>query len=156
MLRLSEELDDARLLPYLQHLTELSIAYGKRRPLSKQYLLPRWLLTRCLDSKPIHFLRPDTLPPCLRTLSLSVLKNLLLPAGVLPQSLTSLHLTSGFDASWPMGEGVLSASLLRLYLYEWTLPLSYIALPASLFELHIESLFTPHSQNLHSPLLTLT
>ena len=63
-----------------------------------------------------------------------------LPAGMLPESLKSLHLTDGYDTGCAITEGVLPSNLRRLELHEWKLPLSDIALPASLVELDIHSL----------------
>ena len=67
-------------------------------------------------------------------------KNKSLPVGVLPQSLTSLCLTAFFDTRNGIGQGVLPASLQRLRVLEWTLPLSNIVLPVSLTELDMQNL----------------
>ena len=140
--RLCTELYDTRLLPYLQHLTELSIAYDKdeERFVSSNNPLPHSLRTMRLLASPDLVLLSTTLPPHLTSLSLSTLKDWRLPVGVLPASLTSLHLTEGFDMRWPIKAGVLPSSLQRLSIDEWTLPLSDIALPASLVELDIDNL----------------
>ena len=138
--RLSEKLSDLRLLPYLQHLTELTTAHHKRWSLGTGNPLPRSLRTLRLLNSPDLLLEPDTLPPHLTSLSLSAIKHTQLPVGVLPQSLTSLHFTYGFDTRCGIGANVLPSGLLKLKLYEWTLPLSHIALPASLTDLDIRSL----------------
>jgi len=127
-----------RLLPYLQHLTELTIRHDKRyRPFGKKYPLPHSLRTLHLLNSPDLMLEPDTLPPRLTSLSLGAIKNAPLSPGVLPQSLTSLALTKGFDTRWIIRSNVLPSNLQRLELQEWTLPLSNIVLPASLTELDI-------------------
>ena len=59
---------------------------------------------------------------------------------MLPESLTSLHLTAGFDTDLLLGEGVLPAGLQRLRVDICMRPLSDIALPPSLIELDIRSL----------------
>ena len=138
--RLQEELCDLRLLPYLQHLTELDVRSYEHIAICKRPPLPRTLHTLRLYDSPFLTLEPDTLPPRLTSLSLGYIRNQTLPAGVLPQSLTFLHLTSGFDSGSAIGVGVLPVSLQQLWLYEWTQPLSHIALPASLTELDILNL----------------
>jgi len=139
--RLRTELYDAPLLPYLQHLTELTIRHDmKDKPIGAKYPLPHSLRTLRLVNSPDLVLEPHTLPPRLTSLSLGSIKNDSLPIGVLPESLTSLELIHGFDTRWAVEESVLPSSLLRLKLYEWTLPLSDLALPASLTELDIASL----------------
>ena len=136
---------DLRLLPYLQHLTDLSltcITFGdKDEQLGRKHRLPDSLRSLRLNASPHFTLQPNTLPPRLTSLSLGAIKNTPLPAGVLPESLTSLHLTHGFDTRWPIGVDVLPSKLLRLEVHEWTLPLSRVALPMSLIELDIHSLF---------------
>ena len=138
--RLSEPLSDARLLPYLQHLTELTAAYDRLRPFGKKYPLPRSLLTLHIKSNLDLTLRPSTLPPRLTSLSLGAIKNKTLLAGVLPESLTSLHLTYGFDARFRVGVSVFPSKLVKLEIERLMVPLSHIALPDSLIELHIHSL----------------
>ena len=137
VLRLRTALWEVRLLPFLQHLTELTIAYDKDRPFGKKNPLPRSLRSLHLTNSPDLLLDTDTLPPRLKSLSLSAVKNAPVPAGVLPQSLTSLRLIYGFDTRWGIGEDVLPPHLQVLQVYEWTLPLSRIALPASLTALNI-------------------
>ena len=139
--KLSDRMWDVRLLPYLQHVTELTTAYGKHWPIgSKEHPLPHSLRTLTLEISPELELKPDTLPPRLTSLSLSVIKSMPLPVGVLPQSLTSLHLTYCFDTSCGIEEGVLPSSLVTLRVDEWKLPLSHIALPASLIEVDVRLL----------------
>jgi len=133
----SAGLRDVRLLPYLQHLTELTIAYDKYKPFDKKNPLPASLRTLHLLNSPDLSLKANTLPPRLTSLSLSAVRNTPLPAGVLPESLTSLQLLYGFDTRWTIGKNVLPSNLQRLELHEWTLPLSNIVLPASLTELDI-------------------
>ena len=134
--KLSAGLRDMRLLPYLQHLTELTIRHDKRwRPFDDKYPLPHSLRTLHLLDSPGLMLEADTLPPRLTSLSLGAIKNESLSAGVLPQSLTSLELTRGFDAR--CGETVLPSNLQRLELDEWKPRLSNIVLPATLTELDI-------------------
>ena len=140
--RLQSNLREVRLLPYLRHVTELSIMCSEKDEhcLSKQPLPPSlrqfWLY-------PSHsfILQPGWLPPRLTYLSLSAIHNMTpLPAGVLPSSLTSLRLHYGFSHTCPIGEGVLPAGLRRLEVDEWSLPLSSLALPASLIELGVRRL----------------
>ena len=140
VVKLSEPLMDARLLPYLPHLTELITCNSQATPLGKNYPLPPALRTLQLYSSPDLTLEAKTLPPKLTSLTLGAVNNKPLPKGVLPQSLTSLHTTVGFDACCPIVEGVLPSNLQRLELDEWTRPLSHIALPASLTELSIQDL----------------
>ena len=135
--RLSDELRDMRLLRYLHHLTELTVLY---KPIGKKYPLPHSLRTLRFSATLDLILEADTFPPRLTSLSLSKIKNTPLPADVLPESLTSLQLTSGFDTQSSIGAGVLPASLQRLEVDEWKLPLSRIVLPPSLIELDIHSL----------------
>ena len=139
--KLNERLWKMQLLPCLQHLTELTTAYDKKRPFgTKNYPLPRSLRTLTLENSPDFELKSDTLPPRLTSLSLSVIKSMPLPVGVLSQSLTSLHLTYCFDTSCGIEEGVLPSSLVTLRVDEWKLPLSHIALPASLIEVDVRLL----------------
>ena len=140
VVRLTTALRDVRFLPYLQHLTELTIAYDKYAPFSQKYPLPQSVRTLRLNASPELELKPDMLPPRLTSLSLSKIKNTPLLPGVLPTSLTSLHLTADFDTRWAIGAGVLLASLQRLEVDEWKLPLSRITMPPSLTELDIHSL----------------
>ena len=138
--RLSGGLWDMRLLPYLQHLTELATEYDKDRPFGKKYPLPATLRTlRLLDSPDLE-LTADTLPPGLTSLTLGAVKNRPPLVGALPQSLTSLCLTHGFQAEMLIGVDVLPSNLQRLELCHWTWPLSNIVLPASLSELQIHKL----------------
>ena len=96
--QLSDELSDMRLLPHLQHLTELTMTFGEFKLCRREYRLPRSLRTLRLKDSPSLTLRSDTLPPHLTSLSLGAVVDKPFPAGVLPQSLTSLHLTLGFNA----------------------------------------------------------
>ena len=138
--RLRTALWDLPLLPYLQHLTELTIAYDKDRPFGKKNPLPQTLRTLHLTNSPDLLLDTNTLPLRLTSLSLGTIKNKTLPVGVLPQTLMSLHLTGGFDTASTICEGALPASLLSVKADVWTQALSDLALPASLVELHIHSL----------------
>ena len=138
--RLSDELSDLRLLPHLQHLTELTTTYKSNWLLGTKSRLPRSLRTLHLLDSPSLTLEPDTLPPHLTSLSLAAVRNKALPVGVLPQSLTSLQLTFGFNTEAPIGVGVLPASLQRLQLDEWRQPLSHLAMPALLTDLSIQYL----------------
>ena len=135
--KLSEPLIDLRLLWYLQHLTELTTMYAKSKPFRKVSPLPRSLHTLQLYSSPDVTLTREMLPPRLISLSMGAVKNMPLPVGVLPQSLTSLHLWLGYDFESPIGEDVLPAGLTKLALNEWKKSLSTIAMPASLTDLHI-------------------
>ena len=137
VISLSTQLWDVELLPYLQHLTELVITYRKNKPFGKKYPLPHSLRTLRVLSSPDLTLKADTLPTRLTALTLSAVKNAPLSVGVLPQSLTSLHLAWGFDTRWAIGTDVLPSHLHKLQLHQWTLPLSDIALPASLIELEV-------------------
>ena len=154
MQRLRTALWDVSLLRYLQHLTELTIAYDKKKPFGKKNPLPQTLRTLRLRDSTDLILRPDTLPPRLTTLSLGVV-HAPLPAGALPQTLMSLHLRRGFDAASPIGEDMLPAGLNCLRVDEWTLPLSHIKLPASLTELHIDRLTSRRWPALPARLQTL-
>ena len=137
VIRLSDQLWDMRLLPYLRHLTELTITCDdKHRRLGNKYRLPQSLHTLRLNASPRFTLTADMLPPRLTSLSLSAIKNTPLPVRVLPASLTSLHLTAGFDTRWAIGAGVLPANLQQLDLDEWSSRIS-IALPTSLTELDV-------------------
>jgi len=154
--KLSDALQELRLAPYLQHLTELTIRYDKLyRPFGKKYPLPHSLRTLHLLDSPGLIMDADTLPPRLTSLSLGAIKNAPLPAGVLPQSLTSLQLTSGFDVSWSIEENVLPSNLQRLELDRWTRPMSHLALPASLIELTVHYLPDRPLQPLPSQLQVL-
>ena len=135
--RLTTPLSDARLLRYLQHLTELSIRYDSDIRRSGKCPLPTALRTLRLLACPIPELLPDSLPPRLISLSLDGYYGPL-PAGVLPQSLTSLELTIEFD--WGIAPDVLPSGLQRLQLLSCTVSLSHNVLPASLVELHIHDL----------------
>jgi len=138
--RLSEQLWDSRLLAYLQHLTELTTLYYIDCPISKKNPLPHSLRTLHLLGSPGLMLEPHTLPPRLTSLSLGAVKNTSLPAGVLPQSLTSLELSYDFESRIDSEVGVLPSNLKRLDLAEWTRSLSIAALPASLTELDLHSI----------------
>ena len=133
--RLAEPLADLRLLPYLQHLTELTTV---EKFSSGSVRLPRSLFALDLQRDcPDLLLQPDTLPSRLTSLSLSKLGGLEreagpLPAGVLPQSLRTLVLHASFDMRRSIRGGVLPDALHRLDLRVWSRPLSNIALPASL------------------------
>ncbi len=140
VVKLKGELQDVRLLPYLQHLNELGISCNdsSSRRFSLTRPLPCSLRTLRLHASPHFTLTPHALPSRLTSLSLSSVKSMPLGAGVLPQSLTSLRLTHGFDTTFGIPEGVLPRSLQQLQLDEWqTLPLSHIALPASLIQLSV-------------------
>ena len=134
--RLRESLRDPRLLRYLQHVTELSVMYSKDYPV-KKYPLPRSLRALRLYDSPELDLEPDTLPPSLTWLSLGTIKTAPLPVGVLPQSLTSLQLTCGFDVEPMTAEDTWPSSLQRLLINVWMLPVTQLALPPSLIELDI-------------------
>ena len=140
--RLQASLRDVRLLPYLRHVTELTIVCSdKDQRLISTSQLPHSLRTLHLTPARSFDLEHGWLPPRLSTLSLCAIKNMTpLPAGVLPPSLTSLHFRCGFSNWCPIGEGVLPAGLRRLEVDEWSLPLSSLALPASLVELTVRRL----------------
>ena len=152
VLRLKDALWDVRLLQHVPHLTELTMCGQGEWPPGRRYALPRSLRTLQLNSSPQLTVTRDTLPPRLTSLSLGAVANMPLPAGVLPQSLRSLHLMTGFDMSNGVGEGVLPAGLRRLELGEWTLPLSQLRLPSSLVELVVHEL---GDHPLHEPLAQL-
>ena len=133
---LTAELGDVRLLPFLQHLTSLSIAYDKRRPFGGRYPLPRSVHTLLLFDSRDLFLTPHTLPPRLTTLSVGRLGSNTLPASMLPPSLQLLRLRHDVDVKQPQ----LLVNLQRLDVCRWTLPLSNAQCAASLVELHIRSL----------------
>ena len=137
VIRLSDQLRDVQLLPYLRHLTELTITCDdEHNRLDSKHPLPQSLHTLRINDSPRFTAKPDMLPLRLTSLSLGAIQNTPLPAGVLPHSLTSLRLMYGFDTRWAIEEGVLPANLQQLSLHEWSLRFS-IALPASLTSLSI-------------------
>ena len=78
-LRLSEELRDVRLLPYLQHLTELTAADNCDWPMFRNPRLPLSLRTLHLKHSPSLTLESHTLPPRLTSLTLGAVGNQVLP-----------------------------------------------------------------------------
>ena len=75
------------LLPYLRHLTELTVRYSEHYPFDEGYPLPRSLRTIRLLHSPEMMLALGTLPPHLTFLTTGAVKSMPLPAGVLPNSL---------------------------------------------------------------------
>ena len=137
-------LKDVELLPYLQHATELSIRYYPPTQLGKDNPLPASLRTLYLHWTAPDMLTEETKHADLMTmLTRPVWRSLLpwvkdnpLPAGVLPPSLTSLHLHHDLGTR-AIAAGVLPVGLRKLTIKKWELPLSHIAPPASLTELDI-------------------
>ena len=137
--KLRDVLCDWRLRRYLQHVTDMATIHLESAPFSK-YPLPRSLRSLQVFPSPDLILEPDTLPPQLTSLSLWQISSTPLHAGVLPQSLISLHLVHGFDPESICGAGVLPSSLRVLEVEQWPPPLSQLALPASLTELNVRLL----------------
>jgi len=159
VMRLRSSLQDIRLLPYLQHVTELTIAYDKQdRPFGKKRPLPPSLRTlRLLDSRDLK-LTAETLPPRLTSLTVGAVQNAWRLCDVLPESLTSLRLTSSCDTGYGIGSrvDVLPCNLQRLDIYKWVLPLWLLTLPAALTELTIHHLHDFPLRNLPPQLQRLS
>ena len=129
------------LLPYLKHIVEADVADDDSLPIGPYNTLPRSLRTLRLHDSPNLTLKLNTLPPRLTALTLGRLKRgAQLEAGVLPLSLTSLHLTGDFNTRSPIVAGVLPPTLRRLEVDEWKLPLSDLAMPASIVHLRLHIL----------------
>ena len=129
------------LLPYLKHIEEADVADDSSLPIGPHNPLPHSLRTLRLHDSPKLTLKPNTLPSRLTSLTLGRLKSgAQLRPGVLPHSLVSLHLTGEFNTRSPIAQGVLPPTLKRLEVDEWKLPLSDLAMPASLVHLRVHML----------------
>ena len=129
------------LLPFVQHLVAADVADDDSLPIGPHNPLPRCLRTLRLYDSPNLTLKPATLPPRITALTLGGLRRgAQLGVGVLPHSLVSLHLTGEFNTRSPIVAGVLPPNLQRLEVDEWKLPLSALAMPASVIHLRVHML----------------